>query len=83
MFDGIYDFNQPVDNFNTSSATSLYAMFQQTSFNQPVNRLSVEKVTEFGYLFASCRSVRHHNGAASMKHVYLLTPTPIGISINH
>lgn len=50
-FDGVFnslDFNEPLTNWNTSSATSMYGMFAYAkTFNQPIEQFQVSRVVDF------------------------------------
>jgi surface protein len=57
MFRNATNFNQPLNSWNTSGVTNMYAMFQNaTSFNQPLSGWNVTKVIDMRNMF---------NGASS------------------
>ena len=47
IFNGASSFNQPLDTWDTSSATNMSYAFQSTRFNQPINNWNVSSVTSF------------------------------------
>ena len=47
MFCSASSFNQPLNKWNVSNVTDMYAMFWKArSFNQPLNKWDVSKVTD-------------------------------------
>ena len=54
-FDNVFNslnFNEPLTNWNTSSATSMYAMFAYAkTFNQPIEQFQVSRVVNFNCMF--------------------------------
>ena len=53
MFNGAALFNQPLNSWDTSGVTTMYAMFPNTIFNQPLNLWNTISVTNMGYMFIS------------------------------
>ena len=52
MFWGARSFNQPLNNWNVSNVTDMYAMFLKAmSFNQPLNKWDVSNVTNMWSMF--------------------------------
>lgn len=57
MFYGNPNFNQPINNWNTSKVTQMNFMFYgASSFNQPINNWDVSKVIDMQNMFARANS---------------------------
>ena len=56
MFEGCTEFNQPLDNWNTSQVTDMYRMFEVcTQFNQPLDNWNTSQVKYMNGMFYRCR----------------------------
>jgi len=63
MFAAAYDFNQPVNSWNTGNVTNMSAVFNggngTHSFNQPLSNWDTSKVTTMLNMLRACRSFNH------------------------
>ena len=50
--DGLYDFNENINNWNVSNVTTMEEMFTNSeAFNQPIDKWDVSKVTKMEMMF--------------------------------
>jgi uncharacterized repeat protein (TIGR01451 family) len=53
MFSACWNFDQPLNIWNTSSATDLSGMFSSSGFNQPLSDWDLSNVTDISWMFYS------------------------------
>ena len=80
MFSYASNFNQPLNNWNTSKVINMNDVFYYaTTFNQPLNTWNVSNVRDMNYMFASCAMF---NQDLSQWCVTLITSKPTNFNTN-